>query len=328
MTRTIMGAPPAAAVTAGSLGLGTTDSPTFSAVNLGGVTPGSTLRFVGRKTTSGAPASGTFVTNDVMLDSAGLWWLCTAGGTPGTWSSFPTASALGLGTANSPQFTALSLSGVSPGSTMRFVGRNTSAGAPATGTWLLGDVLIDVNGVLWLCTTAGTPGTWSYAVPSHGSAHAPNGSDPALVALTAYTSSDQTTTSATAADITSLSLSVPTAGTYEFLFTMLWQSTTTTNGAAFTMKSSGAPSTSALGYHLHLQNTTTTQNWFAFTALGSSQGVGTAGSAGTSYTAEYRGHLVATSTGTLVPTIAIGGGTAGNTVTLKAGSWSRLDRVS
>jgi hypothetical protein len=328
MTRTIMGAPPAAAVTAGSLGLGTTDSPTFSAVNLGGVTPGSTLRFVGRKTTSGAPASGTFVTNDVMLDSAGLWWLCTAGGTPGTWSSFPTASALGLGTANSPQFTALSLSGVSPGSTMRFVGRNTSAGAPATGTWLLGDVLIDVNGVLWLCTTAGTPGTWSYAVPSHGSAHAPNGSDPALVALTAYTSSDQTTTSATAADITSLSLSVPTAGTYEFLFTMFWQSTTTTNGAAFTMKSSGAPTTSALGYHLHLQNTTTTQNWFAFTALGSSQGVGTAGSANTSYTAEYRGHLVATSTGTLVPTIAIGGGTAGNTVTLKAGSWSRLDRVS
>jgi hypothetical protein len=37
-------------------------------------------------TSSGAPTSGTFLTNDVVLDLTNHeWWLCTAGGSPGTW---------------------------------------------------------------------------------------------------------------------------------------------------------------------------------------------------------------------------------------------------
>lgn len=35
-----------------------------------------------------------------------------------------------------------------------------TAGAPTTGTWARGDQWLDSNAVLWLCTVAGTPGTW------------------------------------------------------------------------------------------------------------------------------------------------------------------------
>lgn len=36
-----------------------------------------------------------------------------------------------------------------------------SAGAPASGTWAKGQVIADSNAVLWVCTAAGTPGTWA-----------------------------------------------------------------------------------------------------------------------------------------------------------------------
>lgn len=39
----------------------------------------------GRKTTTGAPTTGTWVAGDAILDSAKVWWYCTVGGTPGTW---------------------------------------------------------------------------------------------------------------------------------------------------------------------------------------------------------------------------------------------------
>ncbi|WP_229398162.1 hypothetical protein [Micromonospora okii] len=51
---------------------------------------------------------------------------------------------------------------------VNFRGRSTSLGAPTSGTWAAGDVVIDVAGALWLCTATGTPGTWATA--SGGSA--------------------------------------------------------------------------------------------------------------------------------------------------------------
>lgn len=36
-------------------------------------------------TTSGPPVSGTFAGGDFILDRTGLFWICTAAGTPGTW---------------------------------------------------------------------------------------------------------------------------------------------------------------------------------------------------------------------------------------------------
>lgn len=36
-----------------------------------------------------------------------------------------------------------------------------TAGAPTTGTWAVGDLVADSNGVYWRCTAGGTPGTWA-----------------------------------------------------------------------------------------------------------------------------------------------------------------------
>lgn len=37
----------------------------------------------------------------------------------------------------------------------------TTAGAPTTGTFARGDIWLDSNNVRWMCTAAGTPGTWA-----------------------------------------------------------------------------------------------------------------------------------------------------------------------
>lgn len=44
------------------------------------------IQFCGAKATAGAPTTGAWNTGDVVLDSAGVWHRCTAGGTPGTWT--------------------------------------------------------------------------------------------------------------------------------------------------------------------------------------------------------------------------------------------------
>lgn len=41
------------------------------------------------------------------------------------------------------------------------VHRRSSPGAPTTGAWVLGDLVLDSIGVLWYCTVSGTPGTWT-----------------------------------------------------------------------------------------------------------------------------------------------------------------------
>jgi hypothetical protein len=48
----------------------------------------------------------------------------------------------------------------------RYVG-GTVNGAPASGTFAKGDFVIDQSGTIWVCTTAGTPGTWTTTISSH-----------------------------------------------------------------------------------------------------------------------------------------------------------------
>lgn len=57
-----------------------------------------------------------------------------------------------------PAFAPSGLTGAT--SAARFVGA-TVAGAPASGTFAVGDYIIAQNGTIWICTTAGTPGTWT-----------------------------------------------------------------------------------------------------------------------------------------------------------------------
>ena len=47
----------------------------------------------------------------------------------------------------------------------RYVGGTTS-GAPTTGTFAVGDFVIDQTGKVWVCTIAGTPGTWTVVGPT------------------------------------------------------------------------------------------------------------------------------------------------------------------
>jgi hypothetical protein len=91
-------------------------------------------------------------TGGVTIDSGGL--TVTAGGA--------TVTAGGL-TVNSGAATVpyLSVTGLSSdvNSGARFVGA-TSGAAPQGGTYAIGDYVIGRNGTLWICTIAGSPGTW------------------------------------------------------------------------------------------------------------------------------------------------------------------------
>lgn len=62
---------------------GIVTAPEYTASGLTGATAQS--RYVGA-TASGAPVSGTFVTGDWIVDQTGKIWICTAGGTSGTWA--------------------------------------------------------------------------------------------------------------------------------------------------------------------------------------------------------------------------------------------------
>lgn len=62
------------------------------------------------------------------------------------------------GTFTSTAVIASGLTGATSAS--RYVGA-TASGAPATGTFSVGDWVIAQNGYIWICTTAGSPGTWS-----------------------------------------------------------------------------------------------------------------------------------------------------------------------
>lgn len=53
---------------------------------VGGKNDAEPMQLCGRLTTTGAPSTGTWATGDAIIDDLGVWHLCTAGGTPGTWT--------------------------------------------------------------------------------------------------------------------------------------------------------------------------------------------------------------------------------------------------
>lgn len=153
------------------------------AAALTGVTGGA-ARFVGSLATGGTPASGTFLKGDFLVGQDGTIWICTTAGTPGTWTQVGSGggavssvfSRTGAVVAGNADYLAVASGGLT-GATQatRFVGGTTS-GHPTTGTFAVGDFAIDQSGSLWICITAGTPGTWvalgssSGNIPSGGTA--------------------------------------------------------------------------------------------------------------------------------------------------------------
>jgi hypothetical protein len=139
---------------------GNQTAPAFIASGLSGATAAS--RYVGA-TTSGAPTTGTFVIGDHVIDQSGKIWICTTAGSPGTWTQIggggaTLAANTFTGNQTAPAFVASGLTGATAAS--RYVGATTS-GAPASGTFVVGDYIVDQTGAIWVCTTAGTPGSWT-----------------------------------------------------------------------------------------------------------------------------------------------------------------------
>jgi Pectate lyase superfamily protein len=170
---------------------GNISSPALIAAGLTGAT--SVSRYVGA-TTSGAPASGTFVVGDFIIAENGHVWICTTAGSPGTWTDAGSSANLvtsvfsrtGAVVATSGDYTAAQVTNSadkSSGSQQTFTGNvstpaliaagltgatsatryvgATASGAPASGTFVVGDFIIDQTGKIWICTTAGSPGTWT-----------------------------------------------------------------------------------------------------------------------------------------------------------------------
>ena len=60
--------------------------PTTGVASLGAKNGIPSVRLCGRLATSGAPTTGAWTAGDAVQDAEGVWWLCTADGTPGTWT--------------------------------------------------------------------------------------------------------------------------------------------------------------------------------------------------------------------------------------------------
>ncbi len=79
------------------------------------------------------------------------------------YSALPLTGGTMTGQLVAPDVSVSGLTGATAPS--RYVGGTTS-GAPAIGTFAVGDFVIDQTGKVWVCTTTGTPGTWTMVGPA------------------------------------------------------------------------------------------------------------------------------------------------------------------
>ncbi len=91
--------------------------------------------------------------------NAATYWTLTTSGTItlGSTSLAFARDGSSTGEITGTDFAPTGLTGATSAS--RYVGATTS-GAPVSGTFVVGDYVIDRSGVLWICTVAGSPGTW------------------------------------------------------------------------------------------------------------------------------------------------------------------------
>jgi len=76
----------------------------------------------------------------------------------------PLTGATFTGNVTAPALISSGLTGATVAS--RYVGGTTN-GAPASGTFAVGDFIIDQTATIWVCLTAGTPGTWWPLIEAH-----------------------------------------------------------------------------------------------------------------------------------------------------------------
>ncbi len=121
--------------------------------DLTGTYPDPTLAAVGTAGTYGSATAVPVVTTDTKGRVTGV---TTAA--PDDTTKVPLAGGTMTGQLIVPDLSVSGLTGATAAS--RYVGATTS-GAPATGTFAVGDYSIDQSGAIWICTTAGSPGTWA-----------------------------------------------------------------------------------------------------------------------------------------------------------------------
>lgn len=96
---------------------------------------------------------------NILLDSFGQGWATPAVvNSPASQTTIVNPNVTSSLTAIAPGFSIQGINSAVAAGT-RIVGATTS-GAPNSGTYLKGDVAIDQTGFLWICTAAGSPGTW------------------------------------------------------------------------------------------------------------------------------------------------------------------------
>jgi hypothetical protein len=123
---------------------------------------------------AGPPTVGIWPKGWIGIDNVANMYICSVGGQPGTWTLVATGTT-GVGSFNGRtgavvpipgDYLAVPIGGLT-GATIptRYVG-GTTAGAPTTGTFAVGDFVIDGNQTIWTCATAGTPGIWNSNTPT------------------------------------------------------------------------------------------------------------------------------------------------------------------
>lgn len=126
---------------------------------------------------SAHPSVGTWLQGDMVISQNGQLFICTVGGTPGTWAQIPNLAGIAsafasLGGANfvgSVTVPSVFLTGLpgSDGGGGRLVGV-TETGPPSGGRIAqAGDLSWSQDGEAYICTTGGDPGTWA-TLPNAG----------------------------------------------------------------------------------------------------------------------------------------------------------------
>lgn len=93
-------------------------------------------------------------TGDIQITGDTLQW----------WGATSSAVVSAITSKSTP--TSITFAGPAGVANSRFCGILSASGAPTTGSWDLYDFGYDETGVAWLCTVAGSPGTWARVGPA------------------------------------------------------------------------------------------------------------------------------------------------------------------
>ena len=114
---------------------------------------------------NGSPlGTTTGATTGYVLTWNGSAWVPAAGASGGV-TSFNTRT--GAVVPANTDYLAVATGGLTGAtSATRFVG-GTANGAPTSGSFQVGDFIVDETASIWICVVAGTPGTWATSISNH-----------------------------------------------------------------------------------------------------------------------------------------------------------------